>query len=265
MTARDAQERASHRLMHWLHDVSDLVYWDLVQFFRYRLVVVSTMLTSLSMLLSFGLGTRGMPALDATGGSYFTFIFPGIVTVGIMFSCTFTVGYAIIMDYNRRTIEDIVLSPVSYVGFIVARLIGMILKSALQFTIVLCIAVAFFDVRIHAPLALCGAFVETALFFAGLGIAMGVYTNEISFASIANLFLIPLTYFSGVFFPLDQFGATAAAIRLLPTTVHVELMRAAVTGVTGPDQPLHQALALIYAAAMITGAMHVFKLRVTRR
>lgn len=249
----------------WLIDLYRQVYWDMVQFFRYRLIVVSTMLTSVSMVLAFGFGTSQVPAMGPGGASYFAFVLPGIVGVGIMFSCTYTIGYAFIVDHNRRAMEDIVLSPLSYGGFLLGRLIGMMLKCSLQFVAVLALAAWVFDVQAAWPGRLLLGFASASVFFAGFGIVVSCYTNEVSFASVVNLVLIPLTYMCGVFFPLENFGTARALIAWLPLSAQVDVLRSAISGQATAGFAYSLALSLAYAFIMMGVALYVFKNRVTRR
>jgi ABC-2 type transport system permease protein len=246
----------------WLEDVADLVRLDLLQFFRNKMIVVSTLLTSVSMLLAFGLGTTEMPGPAGTHGSYFDFILPGIVGVGIMFSCTYTIGYAFIVDCQRRTIEDIVMSPLSYAGFIVGRLVGTIVKCSFQFLLVLIVAVVKFDAPIASNGQLLFGFVTEGLFFSGLGILVATFTNEISFANLINLVLIPLTYFCGVFFPLAGFEQGGGLIAVLPLSVYIDVIRDATTGGASSFVVASHWLAVCYALMIILVALYAFRARV---
>ena len=241
----------------WAAQTFNFIKLDLTQFFRDRLVVISTLLTSVSMLLAFGFGASDMKGFSNAGVNYFEYVFPGILAIGIMFSSTYTIGYAFLVDRQRRTIEDIVLSPISYMGFIVARVVGMLIKSALQFVFVIVISHFFFAVMIDSFAFLTLIFVLQCIFFASLGIIISTFTNEISFSGFVNIILIPLTYFCGVFFPVDGFGQAKDFISLLPLSIHVDLFRA---GITGGGDLSHQVwLASAYAIVSITVALYVFK------
>ncbi|MCP3098092.1 ABC transporter permease [Myxococcus sp. K15C18031901] len=248
----------------WLGGVVDLVRMDLVQFFRNRLVVVATLLTSVSMILSFGLGSARMPGFAGSGDNYFAFIFPGILGVGIMFSCTYTIGYAVIVDRQRRTIEDIVLSPLSFAGFVVGRLVGMVLKCALQFVVSMALALALFDVDVASYPLLAYGMLTQSLAFAGLGILVATFTTEVSFSLLTNVVIVPLTYFCGVFFPLESFGRLGPVVARLPLSVNIDVLRDAMTG--QPSRFIHGSLWLsaVYALVAVVGAMAVFRHRVQK-
>ncbi|MEV4917623.1 ABC transporter permease [Streptomyces tirandamycinicus] len=244
----------------WLGDVLGLVALDMRQFFDNRLFAVSTLLTSVSMVLAFGAATDQMVSPAPTAANYFGFVFPGIIGAGIMFSCTYTVGYTVIIDRNRRTIEDLILSPLSYSGFLLARIVGVVLKCLFQFVLVLVLGVGVFDARIESvPLFVLGFFTACTA-FAGLGILIATYSNEISFPAVVNIIVIPLMYFAGIFFPLDNLGTLGDVFEKLPLSVHVDIFRAA----TSPDLSATAAsvLAVAYSFLALGIASWAFRRRI---
>ncbi|MER5573442.1 ABC transporter permease [Streptomyces massasporeus] len=244
----------------WLGDVLGLVVMDMRQFFDNRLFAVSTLLTSVSMVLAFGAATDQMVSPAPTAANYFGFVFPGIIGAGIMFSCTYTVGYTVIIDRNRRTIEDLILSPLSYSGFLLARIVGVVLKCLFQFVLVLLLGVGIFDARIESvPLFVLGFFTACTA-FAGLGILIATYTNEISFPAVVNIIVIPLMYFAGIFFPLENLGTLGDVFARLPLSVHVDIFRAA----TSPDVSATGAsvLAVAYSFLALGIAAWAFRRRI---
>lgn len=256
-------ERHRFRLSEWLVDVFRLVALDLRQFFDNKLYSVSTFLTSVSMVLAFGAATDQMASPTADAATFFDFVFPGILAAGIMFSCTYTVGYTIIVDRNRRTIEDLILSPLSYSGFLVARFVGVILKCLFQFAAVLVLGIVVFDAAVESvPLATL-AFVTGCLAFAGLGVVVATFSTEISFPAVVNIIVIPLMYFAGVFFPLQNLGWVGDVMERLPLSVNVELFRAATRqGPSASGEAL--ALAVGYAVVAVVVSAYAFRRRIGR-
>jgi ABC-2 type transport system permease protein len=245
----------------WFVDILNLVAIDMRQFFANRLFAVSTFLTSVSMVLAFGAATDQMVSPSPDAATYFDFVFPGILGAGVMFSCTYTVGYTMIIDRNRRTIEDLIMSPLSYSGFLVARLIGVVLKCSFQFALVLVLGVWAFDARIESWLLLILGFVSGCLTFAGLGIIIAAYTNEISFPGVVNIIVIPLMYFAGIFFPLQNLATLGEILARLPLSVHVDTFRAA-TGQGPSPSAVVVALTVAYAVVGIGLAAYVFRRRI---
>ncbi|MFD9686364.1 ABC transporter permease [Kitasatospora sp. NPDC059146] len=256
-------QAARPRRPNWFTDVLGLVVIDLRQFFDNRLFAVSTFLTSVSMVLAFGAATQQMGSPSVGAANYFGFVFPGILAAGIMFSCTYTVGYTIIIDRNRRTIEDLILSPLSYSGFLLARLIGVVVKCLFQFALVLVLGVAVFDASIDSPGLLVFDFLAGCLAFAALGILVATYTTEISFPAVVNIIVIPLMYFAGIFFPLGNLGWLGKVMERLPLSVHVDVFRAALGQGPSPSG-LTLALTAVYAVGGCALAAYAFRRRIGR-
>ncbi|MEU3205801.1 ABC transporter permease [Streptomyces cyaneofuscatus] len=250
-------------LSEWLVDVFRLVALDLRQFFDNKLYSVSTFLTSVSMVLAFGAATDEMASPTREAATFFDFVFPGILASGVMFSCAYTVGYTIIVDRNRRTIEDLILSPLSYSGFLVARFAGVVCKCLFQFAAVLVLGIAVFDATVESvPLAAL-AFVTGCLVFAGLGVVIATFSTEISFPAVVNIIVIPLMYFAGVFFPLGNLGWVGEVMERLPLSVNVELFRAATgQGPSASGEAL--VLAVGYAVVAVAVAAYAFRRRIGR-
>ena len=232
---------------------------DLKQFFRQKMELASTLLTSVSMLLAFGLGTGNLDYLSFGASSYFAYIAPGAFAIGIMFSSTFTMGYGTILDKQRRFIDEIITSPMSYSSFLIGRYTSMLFKCFLQIVLLIFIAVVIFDSEIHHIGAFIFACVNIVLFFSALGIFMAVFTNEVSFSSVSNYILIPLFFFSGVFFPLDGFGELAKVLIFLPLSSHVLFLRYSMLNFEYEHLLYYSILTLFYSGLMIAIAAYAFK------
>lgn len=195
---------------------------DLTEFFRIKMAVLSSCITPVVMILSFGLGV---------GKEQFLFVAPGILALGTMFSCTYTVGYTVIMDRQRRLINDIVLSPISYSSFVISRVLGGIVKCFIQLLITVLITVIFFKLPLSHPLLLIIGFIQSAILFGGIGMILASWTNAMSFPGIANLLMIPFMFFCGVFFPITNFAkGVLLIVKFIPFTASVEIFRYSITG-----------------------------------
>lgn len=215
-------------MIEWLNRIYAAMLLDLIEFFRYRMAVVSTALTSLVMILAFGLG-MGKSNYMVEGIPYVYFIIPGILAVGTMFSCIYSAGYTIILDRQRKLIDDIILSPASYSSFIIGRILSNMIKSSIQLIIVLFIAVVFLKMPIPNFFIFGIAFVLTVILFAAIGMTLASFTDILSFAGFANLITLPFMYFCGVFFPVTYFKGLASIIQLAPFTAAIEVFRYAFT------------------------------------
>jgi ABC-2 type transport system permease protein len=225
---------------------------DLKEFFRIKMAIFSSIVTPVVMMISFGLGVNKEGLL---------FFAPGILAIGTMFGCTYTVGYTIIIDRQRRTISDIVLSPISYGSFVIARILGGIVKCCFQLFATVLIGVIFFKLPLSHPLLLVLAFILTAIFFGGIGMIFASSTNALSFPGIVNIVIIPFMFFCGVFFPVNNFIEWVSLIvKFLPFTASVEIFRYAVTDkfLTG-NLIYNIGLLTFHSFLVIWIGIHVFK------
>lgn len=208
----------------WLNRAYVTMALDLVEYFRYRMAVISSALTPLAMILAFGIGMRQSEYL-VEGNPYLNFIVPGILALGVMFSCIFSAGYTIMLDRQRRLIDDIVLSPVSYSAFIIGRLAGNIVKSSVQFVFSLAGIIFWLKMPLPDFLILGMGFVLSALFFGAVGMILASFCDIFSFAGFANLITVPFMYFCGVFFPITYFEGFMVVFHYVPFTAAIEIFR----------------------------------------
>jgi len=249
----------------WMNNLSSLVITDLKEFFRVRLIITSSALMPVIMTLAYGLGMKGNGD-SIEGMPYFDFIFPGILALGTMFSAVFCGGYIIILDRQKSLIRDLLLSPVSYSTYILARLFAAVIKSSAQFVFCLIVAIPFIErgFVVH-PFMLLTAFFLTALLFAAVGMILGSFSNVLTFPGIANFVLLPSMFFGGVFFPLSNFKTLGVAIQLIPFTGSVGILRYSITGTNlWGSMGLNFFMLLFYTFGAIAFWIWFFKKRIRR-
>ena len=120
----------------WIMLVADLIEWT-----RIKTTIIVSMLQPVVMVMAFGLSSK------YGDRSQFDYSIPGILAIAVMFSVTFSAGYGTISDRERRLIDDVILSPVSYSAFIISRLLSVLIKCVLPISTALLIAVIYFEVR----------------------------------------------------------------------------------------------------------------------
>ncbi|MCX5995189.1 MAG: ABC transporter permease [Chloroflexi bacterium] len=185
------------------------------------------------ILLAMGVGLGTYVVL---GSSYLEFIAPGIVAAYAMFSsaseCTY--GSFVRMKY-QRTFEAIIATPVNMEDVVAGEIFWGATRSLLT-TLAILIVIAAFGL-VHSPWALLTIpisvlaglmFSSIALFFTSLSAT--IYTFNYFF----TLFITPMFFFSGVFFPLDAFSPTVQKLCWIsPLTPVANLSRALVSGHPG--------------------------------
>jgi lipooligosaccharide transport system permease protein len=192
-------------------------------------------------LLAFGFGLGGfIPEIN--GQPYLNFIAPALVAISLMngsfFECTYG---SFVRMYYQKTFDAIIATPVSVEEVVAGELLWGATRGTINATIVL-IVVAIAGLFVSQPLITSPLLLLIPVigFFAGLmfsGIAMcftAVAPNIDFFNYPIFLFITPMLFLSGTFFPLSSLpeAIQGLALFLLPLAQVVNLTRGALTGST---------------------------------
>ncbi len=190
--------------------------------FRHKLFklgyLFSAMMVPLIYLLVFGYGLGRNVRLSS--GDYLTFLLPGLVAMSSMTNSYTWVASAISM--NRlyfKTFQVLIQSPVSagaiMLGEVLAGMAKGLFAASLLIFMGLC-APSHFQIT---PLLIVATLLNCFM-FACLGVVVGMLAKNHEDTSIYNnFFILPMSFFSGTFFPLDGLPPIIKGfIYLLPLT-----------------------------------------------
>lgn len=184
------------------------------------------------LALGFGIGS----VFERAGsGNYLSFLAPGIIVMGIMFTAVFS-GIEIIWDRQFGFLKETLVAPVSRLQIVLGRVLGGAIVAMLQGFAVFLVCVAF-GFRLHrmvlAPLALVFMFL-IAILFTSIGTAIGSVLQDMQgFPLVMNFLVMPLFFFSDALFPIKGLPRILdAALRLNPVTYGVDGLRGALIGVS---------------------------------
>ena len=219
-----------------------------------------SLLEPILYLLAFGFGLGGfIPSIQ--GQSYIGFIAPALVAISVMngsfFECTFA---SFVRMYFQKTFDAIVATPVSVEEVVAGELLWGATRATFNTTIVLAVVAAFGLISnplflLVIPLAFFGG-----LMFASMAMCFTSVAPNIDFFNFPSfLFLTPMFFLCGTFFPLTSLpvAAQGVAIAVLPLTHIVNLTRGLVTGHLEPILGLSPA-ALIAISLVWVIAVAVF-------
>jgi lipooligosaccharide transport system permease protein len=196
-----------------------------------------SLLEPILYLLAFGLGLGGF-ITSIQGQTYLAFIGPALVAIAIMngafFECTFG---PFVRMYYQKTFDAIVATPISVEEVVAGELLWGATRSTVNSTIVLVVIAAFGLISsplflLVIPLAFFGG-----LLFASIAMCFTAVSPNIDFFNFPTfLFLTPMFFLSGTFFPLTLLPAAAQVIAMaaLPLTHVVNLTRFLVNGHVEP-------------------------------
>jgi lipooligosaccharide transport system permease protein len=200
-----------------------------------------SLLEPILYLVAFGFGLGGfIPKIE--GQPYINFIAPALVAIALMngsfFECTFG---SFVRMYYQKTFDAIVATPVSVEEVVAGELLWGATRATINATIVLGV-IAVAGVFTSEPLITSPLFLLVPLiaFFGGLmfsaiGMCFTAIAPNIDFFNFPTfLFLTPMLFLSGTFFPLSSLPSAAQGIALtvLPLTHLVNITRGVVAGNT---------------------------------
>lgn len=182
------------------------------------------------LAMGFGLGTY-VGLVD--GQEYIRFIVPGIIGGYAMFSAIFecTYGSFVRMEY-QKTYDAIIATPLNIEDIVAGEIFWGATRSLMTGTAILIISAAFGLVASPWAVLVLPVTFLSGIMFASLGMVFTSFVPAIyTFNYFFTLFISPMFFFSGVFFPLTSFPEIVQILSwIAPLTPVVYLTRALVTG-----------------------------------
>jgi len=213
------------------------------------------------ILLAMGLGLGAYVGL-VDGQRYIEFIVPGLIAGYAMFSANFecTYGSFFRMEY-QKTFDAIIATPLNIEDVTAGEIFWGATRSVLTGSVMLAVAAAF--QLVHSPWALLIpiiCFLEGILFSAIALFFTSIVPSIYSFNYYYSLFITPMFFFSGVFFPLSSFPEIVRTLSwAVPLTPVVYITRAVIGGEFQPG--LLGALALIVALTVLFFSISLVTMR----
>ncbi len=184
------------------------------------------------VLLAMGLGLGAYIGV-VDGQKYIEFIVPGIIASYGMFSASFECTYGSFFRMEeRKTYDSIVATPLNVEDVIAGEIFWGATRSFITGSVILAVAAAF--QLVHSPWALLIPILSFlgGVLFASIAILFtSLVPSFYSFNYYFTLFITPMFFFSGVFFPLSSFPKIVQTISwIIPLTPVVNIARALVRG-----------------------------------
>ena len=186
----------------------------------------------LVVLGAMGLGVGTYVAIQGVD-SYVEFIAPGILAAYTLFAAAFECTYG---SYMRMAVRGVyhamIATPVNIEDVITGEVLWGATRSVMSATAILLVIAAFGFV--NSPLALLvplAAFLGGLLFSSVTLVFTSFAPSLTSFNYFISLFLFPMFFVSGTFYPLERYPEIVQKLAwLLPLTPFVHIMRGLVAG-----------------------------------
>ena len=205
------------------------VVWkrDLIRFRNERARIFSSLMQPLLFLFVLGKGLAAVVPSRA-GTDYSTFLFPGVLITGVMFTAVFS-AISIVWDREFGFLREMLVAPVRRSSIVVGKCLGSATIATFQGVMILSLA-GLAHVPYH-PALLAGAVVLTflvALTVTAFGLVLAVRVQSVqTVMPIMQLLLTPLMFLSGSLFPIGGNipGWLAVITKLNPLSYGVDATR----------------------------------------
>lgn len=166
--------------------------------------------------------------LTLLGTRYIDFLLPGLLSMGIMMSCTWGISYTLIDRRSKKLLRRMVATPMKKTNLLVALITARFTMNLLEGAILFLFAWLYFHIRIQGSIpALIAIFLAGNIAFSGISILLSSHTANPEIGNgIINAFVTPMMVVSGVFFSYHNFPDwSIPVIRHLPLTILADSVR----------------------------------------
>jgi ABC-2 type transport system permease protein len=165
-----------------------------------RQTILGPLLETYLYISIFGaaLGTR-IKSID--GHPYITFIIPGLLLMSMAMNAFSNNSSSLLQQKIQRAIDDQLSSPVSNTALLAAFTLGGFIRGAIISGVTFVTASLLIDLPVVHPFILLGSLTICGLFFASLGVLIGVRAEQFDDVSFYQTFIIqPLIFLGGIFY-----------------------------------------------------------------
>ncbi|HTW90419.1 MAG TPA: ABC transporter permease [bacterium] len=182
------------------------------------------------------------------------YMVPGVLAMVLLIMTTIMTSVAIVREYERGTIEQLVVTPLRPTELLAGKLIPYVIIGYADVLLVTTVATAWFRVPIHGSVlllfVLAGPFLLATL---GFGILSStIARSQQQSMLISFLFMMPNTLLSGFMFPIESMPKPAQYFTyLIPGRYFLVIVRAIFLKGVGLEVLWPETLALLLLGSLI--------------
>jgi ABC-2 type transport system permease protein len=258
-----------------------IVWWrDMLRYWRDRARVIASLAQPLLYLVIFGTGlasSLGGGFAAGSGLSYTQFIFPGVMSMAVLFTAIFG-AMSIVWDREFGFMRELLVAPIDRAAIAIGKTLGGATQAMIQGLILLVLAPFVGVILGPAVVVEVVIFVFVLAFgLSALGVALAARMRSMQgFQVVMNFLMMPMFFLSGALFPLTGLpGWMTVLTRLDPAAYGIDPIRRVLLGASGfpadrfgitiVDVTLgiwtEAAIVLLFGAAMLTYAVISFQKR----
>jgi len=203
--------------------------------------------------------------IDIPGSRYVDWLIPGIISLGIMNSGLWSIGFMTVQARLRKLLKRLAASPMRRRHFLMAPVIARLALLGPEIAAPLLFGSMALGMPVRGGVAsIALVAVAGALMFGSLGVLMGSRVRTFEAASgLMNLISIPMWVLSGVFFSASNYpDAVQPFIQALPLTALGDAMRGVILeGASLPSLANELAIIAVWTIVPFVIALKIFKWR----
>jgi ABC-2 type transport system permease protein len=234
-----------------LESVYAITLRELKTYLREKERIVSSLVSPLVWLLGFGIGLGSN--VQISGVAYDQFIFPGILTMTVLFTSMFY-GVYILWDRKQDYLRAVLVAPLSRSSLFIGKLLGGVAE-ALVAAILLLILGYFigFQPTLFGAIAALAILALISVCMTSLGLFVGAkLSTPEGFQLVISMIIWPLFIFSGALFPLENLPSWLSLLTSLnPLAYGVDAVRGVLIGVHSFPILLDVSALALFAAVVI--------------
>src|SRR3989344_2439400 len=158
--------------------------------------ILPTWITTLLYLIIFGF-TIGRALPEIKNITYLEFIIPGILMMGVINSTYANNSTSIFMMKWLNFIEELLISPLSYIEMVGAFILGGIVRGIIIGMSVYIISLFFYSGRIFNPVLFVFLMIAISFIFSSLGLITGLWAEDWDQLNIWSTFILTPLVFLG--------------------------------------------------------------------
>jgi ABC-type multidrug transport system permease subunit len=163
------------------------------------------------------------------GARYIDFFIPGLLGLNLMGSGIWSIAFAVVTARKQKLLKRLVATPMSRSQYLMSFLLARLFFLVIEVGVLVGFAALVFDVPVRGSLVtLSVVCLVAALTFSAMGLLVASRAKTVEAVSgLANLVMLPMWIFSGVFFSSANFPKVMQPfIQALPLTGTVDALRA---------------------------------------
>jgi ABC-2 type transport system permease protein len=143
--------------------------------------------------------------IDSKNLKYMDFLLPGLIAMSIMQMSVFSVAFVFTQYKEKGVLKRLLATPMKAYQFVTANVVTRLIVSILQAAVFIAVGVLLLDAQVIGSYGLVLLCVTLgALMFLGLGFTISGMSKTVdSVPAFANLFVFPMLFLGGVFFPIS--------------------------------------------------------------